>query len=132
MIDSHTHLDHGPAPEDELVAAAREAGVNRILTIGMDPASCRAALAGAERYEEVFAAVGRHPNSAEGFDDADAAELAELAPDPRRPAVGDSGPAFDRAPAPAAARSGIFAAQIEIARAAGKPLVIHKRAAEEE
>ncbi len=39
MIDSHTHLDHGPAPEDELVAAARAAGVNRILTIGMDAES---------------------------------------------------------------------------------------------
>ena len=70
MIDSHTHLDHGPAPEDELVAAAREAGVNRILTIGMDEEGNRSALAAAERFDEVFAAVGRHPNSAEGFDDA--------------------------------------------------------------
>ena len=45
MIDSHTHLDHGPAPEDELVAAAREAGVKRILTIGMDEEGNRSALA---------------------------------------------------------------------------------------
>ena len=67
VIDSHTHLDHGPAPEDELVAAARAAGVRPILTIGMDSASCRAALAAAERYEEVYAAVGRHPNSADGL-----------------------------------------------------------------
>jgi len=132
MIDSHTHLDHGPAPEDELVAAAREAGVTRILTIGMDSDSCRAALAAAERFEEVFAAVGRHPNSAEGFDDHAAAELAELARDPRCRAVGETGLDFYRDRAPHADQARAFAAQIEIARDAGKPLVIHTRAAEEE
>jgi len=132
MIDSHTHLDHGPAPEDELVAAAREAGVTRILTIGMDPGSCRAALAAAERFEEVFAAVGRHPNSAEGFDDDAAAELAELARDPRCRAVGETGLDFYRDRAPHADQARAFAAQIEIARDTGKPLVIHTRAAEEE
>jgi TatD DNase family protein len=132
MIDSHTHLDHGPAPEDELVAAAREAGVNRILTIGMDPASCRSALAAAERFEEVFAAVGRHPNSAEGFDDEAAADLAELARDPRCLAIGETGLDFYRDRAPHADQARAFSAQIEIARDTGKPLVIHTRAAEEE
>ena len=87
MIDSHTHLDHGPAPEDELVAAARAAGVRRILTIGMDSASCRAALDAADRHEEVYAAVGRHPNVAEGYDDAVTAELRELGQLRRRDVV---------------------------------------------
>jgi TatD DNase family protein len=132
MIDSHTHLDHGPAPEDELVAAAREAGVNRILTIGMDSEGCRAALAAADRYEEVYAAVGRHPNSAEGFDDAAAEELAELARHPRCRAIGETGLDYYRDRAPRADQARAFAAQIELARAAGKPLVIHTRAAEEE
>jgi TatD DNase family protein len=132
MIDSHTHLDHGPAPEDELVAAARAAGVNRILTIGMDPDSCRAALAAAERHEEVYAAVGRHPNSAEGFDDAAADELTELAGHPRCRAIGETGLDFYRDRAPRADQARAFAAQIEIARAAAKPLVIHTRAADEE
>jgi len=132
MIDSHTHLDHGPAPEDELVAAAREAGVHRILTIGMDAEGCRAALAAAERYEEVFAAVGRHPNSAEGFDDAAAADLAELARDDRCRAVGETGLDFYRDRAPRADQGRALAAQIEIARNTGKPLVIHTRSAEEE
>jgi TatD DNase family protein len=132
VIDSHTHLDHGPAPEDELVAAAREAGVNRILTIGMDSEGCRAALAAADRYEEVYAAVGRHPNSAEGFDDAAAEELAELARHPRCRAIGETGLDYYRDRAPRADQARAFAAQIELARAAGKPLVIHTRAAEEE
>jgi TatD DNase family protein len=48
--DSHTHLDRGPAPPGELVAQARAEGVNRILAIGMDGESCRAALAAADAH----------------------------------------------------------------------------------
>jgi TatD DNase family protein len=132
MIDSHTHLDRGPAPEDELVAGARAAGVHRILTIGMDAESCRAALAAADRHDEVFAAVGRHPNSAEGFDDAAAAELAQLASHPQCRAVGETGLDFYREGAPHEDQARAFTAQIEIARDTGRPLVIHTRAAEAE
>jgi Tat protein secretion system quality control protein TatD with DNase activity len=64
VIDSHTHLDRGPAPEAELVAEATDAGLERILTIGIDGPSRRAALAAAEAYEPVFAAIGHHPNGA--------------------------------------------------------------------
>ena len=132
MIDSHTHLDHGPAPEGELVAAARVAGVNRILTIGMDSEGCRSALAAADTYEEVYAAVGRHPNSAEGFDDAAAAELAGLAQHPRCLAIGETGLDYYRERAPRADQERAFLAQIEVAREAGKPLVVHTRAADDD
>jgi TatD DNase family protein len=132
VIDTHTHLDHGPMPEDELVAAARAAGVNRILTIGMDSAGCRTALAAAERFEEVYAALGRHPNSAEGFDDAAAEELAELAKHPRCLAIGETGLDYYRDRSPRADQEKAFLAQIEVARAAGKPLVIHTRAADDD
>ena len=75
MIDSHTHLDMCEPPDAELVARASEAGVTRIVTVGTTGASCRAALAAAEDFPQVYAAIGRHPNSATGFDDADFAEL---------------------------------------------------------
>ena len=45
MIDSHTHLDLCEPPDAELVAAAERAGVSRIVTVGIDGSSCRAALA---------------------------------------------------------------------------------------
>ncbi len=73
MIDSHTHLDLCAQPDAELVAAAEAAGVKRMLTIGIDGPSCRAALAAAEAFPQVYAAIGRHPNAAKGFDDADLA-----------------------------------------------------------
>jgi TatD DNase family protein len=132
VIDSHTHLDRGPAPIDELVAAARAAGVNRILTIGMDSGSCRTALAAAEAHPEVFAALGRHPNVSTGYDDAVTAELRELAAHPRCLAIGETGLDDYRDYAPHPDQERAFRAQIELARELGKPLVIHTRAAEED
>src|SRR4051812_13117557 len=132
VIDAHAHLDQGPAAPDELVAAARAAGVDRILAIGMDPGSCRTALALAERHAGVCAAIGRHPNLATGFDAAAAEELAELAQHPGCRAIGETGLDHYRDTAPPADQERAFAAQIELARATGKPLVIHTRAAEED
>ena len=132
MIDSHTHLDRGPAPEAELVAGAREAGVRRILTIGMDGESCRAALKAAEEHDEVFAAIGRHPNESTGYDDAVTAELRELAAHPLCRAIGETGLDDYRDYAPRADQERAFRAQIEIAHELGKALVIHTRAAEDD
>jgi TatD DNase family protein len=132
VIDSHTHLDSCEPPNAELVAAADLAGVTRILTVGMDGASCRSALAAAEAFPQVHAAIGRHPNSATGFDDADLAELRALSAHERCRAIGETGLDFYRDYAPRADQERAFSAQIELARELGKPLIIHTRAAEEE
>jgi len=133
VIDSHTHLHLCDPPNAELVAAAEAVGVTRMLTVGIDGASCRAALAAAEDFPQVYAAIGRHPNAAEGFDDADLAELRALAAHERCAAIGETGLDFYRDSVPPRAdQERAFAAQIGLARDAGKPLVIHTRAAEEE
>jgi len=132
MIDSHTHLDLCEPPDAELVAAAEEAGVRRIVTVGIDGASCRAALAAAEDFPQVYAAIGRHPNAARGFDDADLAELEALAAHERCVAIGETGLDYYRDETPPADQRRAFAAQISLARATGKPLVIHTRAAEQD
>jgi len=132
MIDSHTHLDLCEPPDTELVAAALEAGVVRMLTVGVDGASCRAALAAAERFPQVYAAVGRHPNAATGFDEADLAELRALATHERCVAIGETGLDFYREGAPPADQQRAFAAQIGLAGELDKPLVIHTRAADEQ
>jgi TatD DNase family protein len=131
VIDSHTHLDSCEPPNDELVRAAVDAGVTRILTVGMDGESCRSALAAAEAFPQVFAAIGRHPNSAAGFDDAGLAEIESLAAHERCAAIGETGLDFYRDRAPRVDQERAFHAQIELARATGKPLVIHTRAAED-
>jgi TatD DNase family protein len=131
VIDSHTHLDScGPADSD-LVAAADREGVRRMLTVGTDSSSCRAALQAAEDFPQVYAAIGRHPNEATGFDDADLAELEALAAHPRCVAIGETGLDFYRDRTPPDDQQRAFEAHIGLARRTGKPLVIHTRAAEE-
>jgi TatD DNase family protein len=128
VIDSHTHLDRGDVAAQ--VLAARAAGVTRMLTVGTDAESCRAALAAADAHEEVYAAVGRHPNEATGYEEAVTEELRELARHPKVRAIGETGLDDYRDYAPRPDQERAFAAHIALARETGKPLVIHTRAAE--
>lgn len=127
MIDSHAHLGSCEPPDAELVDRAAAAGVERILTIGMDEDSNAAALRAARAHPQVFAAVGRHPNAATGFDDGAAAALRALAPDPLVRAIGETGLDYYRDGAPRADQVRAFETQIAIARGAELPLIIHMR-----
>src|SRR5829696_6884604 len=127
VVDTHAHLALCEPPEAELIGAAREAGVNRILTVGLGEDSNPGAAESAEAAEEVFASVGRHPNSANGFDDAAAEEIEELCSRPGVVAVGETGLDFYRDRSAPDDQRRAFSAQIEIARRAGKALVIHLR-----
>ena len=127
MIDSHTHLMLCDGSEEELVAAALEAGVTRMLTIGMGTESNPEAVASAERHEAVFASVGRHPNDATGFDAAATEEITTLGAHEKVRAIGETGLDFYRDTAAPEDQRRAFAAQIEIARALELPIVIHAR-----
>jgi TatD DNase family protein len=127
VIDTHAHLALCEPDDDQLLAAAREAGVRRILTVGLGEDTNPEAVRAAERDEEVFAAVGRHPNSADGFDEAAASAIGELAARPEVVAIGETGLDFYRDRAEPEDQRRAFSAQISIARGAGKPVVIHLR-----
>lgn len=132
MIDSHTHIHLCGDDEAATVGAAVEAGVSRMLTVGTDEASSRKALAAAEAYPQVWAAVGRHPNNATGFDDEAHEELAQLAAHPRCVAIGETGIDLFREGAPLEDQERAFIAQCSLAREFDKALVIHTRAADEQ
>jgi TatD DNase family protein len=132
VIDSHTHLYACKPPDTELVAAADAAGVTRMLTVGTTANTCRESLATADDFPQVFVAIGRHPNEATGFDDADLADLRALAAHPKCRAIGETGLDYYRDHAPHSDQLRAFLAHIELARATGKPLVIHTRAAEDD
>jgi TatD DNase family protein len=127
VVDTHAHLSVCEPEDRDLVGAARQVGVRRILTVGMDEASNREAIAAAEAHEGVFASVGRHPNAATGFDQAAASQLEALAADERVVAIGETGLDYYRDRASRADQRSAFEAQIAIARGAGLPLVIHVR-----
>jgi TatD DNase family protein len=104
----------------------------KMLTVGTDGGSSRLALAAAEAFPQVYAAVGRHPNAATGFDDNDLAELEALAAHPRCLAIGETGLDYYRDGAPRADQERAFIAQLELALRVGKPVVIHTREADDD
>jgi TatD DNase family protein len=127
VIDSHTHLFLCDAPEAELVARAEAAGVTRMLNVGLGGEQNEAAIGGAERHEGVYAAVGRHPTEAAGFDDAEAERIEELAAREKVRAIGETGIDYYRETASPAEQWRAFEAQVGIARRLGLPVVIHAR-----
>jgi TatD DNase family protein len=127
MIDSHTHLFLCERPEEEILDAAREAGLGRMLNVGLGADSNPVAIAAAERSDEVFATVGCHPTAAGELDEALEAEIARLAGHERVRAIGETGIDHYRGTAAPAEQRRAFEAQIEVARAHGLPIVIHAR-----
>ncbi len=130
MVDTHCHLDSCKVPDAELIARAREAGLTRIATVGMNGPSIGRALAAAAEYEEVFAIVGRHPHEAEGFGAADLEEIERAAAEPAARAIGETGLDYFRDRAPRADQRRAFEAQLELAGRTGLPVAIHTREAE--
>jgi TatD DNase family protein len=126
VIDTHAHLEMCDGEPEDVVAAAVEAGVGRVLTIGREQAVDLA-----ERIPGVWAIVGVHPHEAAGVADP-AAAVRELVGHPRVVAVGECGLDFYRDYAPRDDQRRAFAAQIDVANEAGLPLVIHTRAADDE
>ena len=134
LFDTHAHL-HFPelASElDDVLARARAVGVRRIVTIGTNRDTSRAAVAIAERDPDVWASVGLHPHDAEGGDDALFADLEALAASPRVVAIGEMGLDFFRNLSPRPAQETAFRRQLALARSLGKPALVHCRDAHAE
>jgi TatD DNase family protein len=131
MIDTHAHLDGCDDPPDEILDRARDAGVDRVVTVGSGIDSCRAALAVAEREPGVFAALGIHPHQAGGDEAGRIDELRLLLGHERAVAVGETGLDFYREYAPHEAQRFLFEQQLEVARELRKPAVVHTRDADQ-
>jgi TatD DNase family protein len=129
VIDTHAHLDACAEPADVLVERARDAGVDRILSVGTNESSWRETLAIAERHDGVVVALGIHPHEAA---DGDVAPLREALEHAKVVAVGETGLDYFRDYAPRDAQRRIFDEQLQLAAEVGKPLIIHTRAAEDD
>ena len=132
MIDTHAHLDACEDPPDVLVSRAREAGVDRILTVATTVAAAVTALELADRHDEVWAILGVHPHAAGGDDAERLDELRERLAHPRAVAVGETGLDFYRDYAPHDRQLDLFERELALAAELGKPVVIHTRAADAE
>ena len=132
LIDSHTHLDAEPFDMDrqEVIERARAAGVAVLITIGAGYGvdSMHRAVSLAERFPNVWAAVGIHPHDAETPEEA-LADLSTLARHQRVVAVGETGLDYFKELAPRDLQERWFRAHIRLALEVDKPLIIHSRSA---
>ena len=133
LVDSHCHLDNPKfaADIDGVMERAAQAGVNRMVSIGTGegPRDMDCALKVAERYENVFATAGIHPHDASKAASESFAMLRELIRRPKCLAVGEIGLDYHYDFSPRDVQQHVFGEQLEIAREAQKPIIIHTREA---
>jgi TatD DNase family protein len=134
LVDSHCHLDYFTETEiEEVVARARAAGVGTLVTIGVRAGQAPAVKALADRFPDVWGCVGVHPhNVAEDGGLPTVEEIVALADHPRIIGIGESGLDYFYDKAPRETQRIGFRRHIQAARAAGLPLAIHARQADED
>jgi TatD DNase family protein len=112
---------------EQVIQAAREAGVTRILVPGLDLASSHLAVQLSEQYTELYAAVGIHPHNASTWDEAATETLRSLADHPKVIAIGEIGLDFYRNLSPKEMQVACFRSQLTLAADIALPIVVHNR-----
>lgn len=134
LVDTHAHLDDRAFSADleAVIQRAQAAGVTRIITVGTDVPSSRAAVSLAERYAMVYAAVGVHPHEAKTFTEGALKDLKALTAHPKVVAIGETGLDFYRNISPKEAQLRAFHAHLQLAQELGLPVIVHDREAHAE
>jgi len=133
LVDSHVHLDDAKFDPDRetVIERALAAGVERMMAIGTGngPPDVDVAVRMADRYPFIYATIGVHPHDASKATPETWARLHELATHPKVLAVGEIGLDYHYDFSPRDVQRDVFVAQMELARRAAKPIVIHTREA---
>ncbi|PIE70061.1 MAG: hydrolase TatD [Deltaproteobacteria bacterium] len=129
LFDSHCHIDDPSYQQDLDAVFSRmdDAGVCAAMVAGVTLKTCRRAVAIADASPICFAAVGIHPHDASSASDAVLDELFRMANHPRVKAWGEAGLDFNRMFSPADVQETVLVRQLELADAAGLPLIFHER-----
>ena len=135
LVDSHCHLDFPDFAEDRdaVVARAKAAGVETMLTISTKLSEFKRVLEVAEAYDGVYCTVGVHPHEADREEGAmDVARLVELTKHPKVVGLGETGLDYYYGHSSHENQRAAFAAHLEAAQETGLPVVVHSRDAEDE
>ena len=135
VFDTHAHYDSGAFSDGrmELLASMPEQGVSLILNPGCDLESSRTAVALAEQFPFVYAAVGFHPSDCGSFSDKAAEELRRLAAHPKVKAIGEIGlDYYWKDNPPREFQQEVFHRQVELAEELNLPVIVHDREAHQD
>ena len=135
IIDSHAHLDYPQLADDlpAVLARAGEAGVDRVITIGVKLSTADRPRRIAETYDNVWFSAGIHPH--EAGNEAQACDIDAIiaaADHPRCVAIGEAGLDYHYDYAPRDRQAASFRAQITAARTLDLPIIVHAREADED
>src|ERR1700683_3953251 len=134
LIDSHCHLDFPDFSTelDAVVARARAAGIERMVTISTRVRRIDGVLAIADRFPDVYCSVGTHPHYAHEELDVSTADLVARTRNGKVVALGEAGLDYHYDNSPREAQERGFRSHIAAARETGLPLVIHSREADDD
>jgi TatD DNase family protein len=134
LIDTHTHLDDARYEPDReaMLARAREAGVDTMITIGCDLVTSRSAVALAGRYPFVYASIGVHPHEVKYITNGWYDEFRQLAGQDKVVAYGEIGLDYHYNHSSPKEQRNRFREQIQLARELKLPVIIHTREAQDD
>lgn len=134
LVDSHCHLDFADFADDldGVIERASDAGVARILSICTLPSRFAVTQAIADRYEQVFCAVGVHPHEAAKEGSITVEEIVALTAGAKTVAIGETGLDYHYDYSPRAVQADSFRRHCQAARQTGLPIIVHTREAEED
>jgi TatD DNase family protein len=134
LVDSHCHLDFSDfaAEREAIVARARSAGVETMLTISTRLDEFDGVRAIAEFYDGIWCSVGAHPHEAKDHAALTPQQLVALAVHPKVVGIGETGLDFHYDLSPRDTQERVFRAHIGASRETGLPLIIHAREADRE
>lgn len=134
IFDTHAHYDDERFDEDrdELLSSLFEGSVSHIVNCGCDLKSSLTTIALAEKYENLYAAVGVHAHEASECTAEDLAKIAALYEHKKVVAVGEIGLDYYYDFSPRERQIEVFRQQIELANKLGLPVIIHDREAHED
>ncbi len=130
LIDSHGHItSEGYDDIEEVIARAKEAGVDRIVCSAYNFSSSQEAVELSKKYDGVFANVGFHPENTNEIKEDSLAKIENLAKEKKVVAIGEIGLDYHREGFDKEIQQKYFVEQINLANRLGKPIVVHSREA---
>jgi TatD DNase family protein len=133
MIETHCHLDYLKAePLEEILKKIKEAGINKIVTIGVDPLNLDKVMELSNTYEEIYFTQGIHPHDAKEATDVEFNKIISRAIMPKMVAVGEIGLDYHYNNSPPEIQRTVFEKQLQLACDLNLPVVIHTRDADED
>lgn len=130
MIDIHAHYDDDAFEEDReqlLTSLFSEKGISKIINAGCNIETSLFSLKLAEKFENLYAAVGFHPQEAANFKESDLEVIKDLLKHPKVVAIGEIGLDYHYGTEHKEIQKELFRKQLEVAIKNDMPVVIHER-----